>query len=99
MPLGSRHEEVGMILADGPAIVLRRDDGGVWRLDGPGALSECVGRRVTIAGVRSGFDLLEVEAVDGRAVHRAWIMSWELGLGVLATLTTLAGMVFSIAGR
>lgn len=67
LPLGSRHEEVGLVLAYRGGFVLRRDDGGVWRLDGPGALAVHVSGLVRIAGPCSGFDQLKVEAVNLQA--------------------------------
>lgn len=97
MPLGSRHEEVGVVLRRGGGLVLVGDDGGVWRLDVPSGLRDLAGRRVTIAGVRVGFDHLEVERVDGRSPPRPWIMSLEFGLGVLTTLVVLGGLVVAAA--
>lgn len=85
-----------MVFADGLGLVLRRDDGGVWRLDGPGALTQHVGRRVTIAGVRSGFDRLEVEAVDGRALRRLAIDIRDFGLGVLVVLLAITGIAATL---
>jgi hypothetical protein len=37
------------------------DDGGVWALDTDVEVSLMLGQRVTIEGVRSGFDRLDVE--------------------------------------
>lgn len=90
MPLGSRHEEVGLLRRDGAQVMLVRDDGGVWRLDGPEELSDRLGRRVAISGVRIGYDRLEVERIDGEALRRPWIWSWEFGAGVAFTLFMLA---------
>lgn len=68
MPLGSVHDEVGMLLSGPHGPLLRRDDGGEWRLDGPAALTRSGGRRVRVRGRRVGFDLLRVESLDGKAL-------------------------------
>ena len=49
MPRGTHHVETGLLLCDGPGLVLQRDDGGHWRLDAPG---------------RAGFDLLDVVRIE-----------------------------------
>jgi hypothetical protein len=41
--------------------VLEVDDGGVWALDLDHDPNALLGRRVTVEGVRSGFDRLDVE--------------------------------------
>ena len=63
MPLGSRQDEVGLILREDGRLVLRRDDGGTWHLDGPRDLDANLGRRVTLGGLRSGFDLIDVDSL------------------------------------
>lgn len=63
MPKGSRRELTGMLLNDRGRLFLRVDDGGTWRLQtDPRAFGQ-VGRRVSLEGIRVGFDLLDVEAV------------------------------------
>jgi len=62
--MGTAHDETGLLLWEGPHLVLARDDGGRWRLDGPARLEKLVGRRVRVLGVRSGFDLLDVRRFD-----------------------------------
>lgn len=42
-------------------LILQVDDGGVWALDAPSRAYKLVGTRVTVEGVRSGFDRLDVE--------------------------------------
>lgn len=64
MPLGSRHTETGLLLHAKHGLVLRRDDGGEWRLEAPSRLKRYVGRRVRIDGVRDGFDLLAVQRAE-----------------------------------
>lgn len=64
MPLGSPHDETGVLLWEGRFLTLQRDGGGRWRLDGPAELERLAGRRVRIVGVRSRFDLLDVECYE-----------------------------------
>lgn len=64
MPRGSRHIETGLLFERNHGIVLRRDDGGEWRLDAPRKARRLLGRRVRIDGVRDGFDLLAVTAIQ-----------------------------------
>jgi hypothetical protein len=68
MPLGKQYDEIGW-LNDGPeGLVLRRDDGGRWRLDvGFFAARRCrslLGQRVRVTGTRAEFDLLDVRSVE-----------------------------------
>jgi hypothetical protein len=63
MPLGSFHRETGLLLLQRGSPILQRDDGGRWRLDMVGRYEELLGRRVTVEGTRSGFDLLDVARV------------------------------------
>ena len=62
MPRGTRHTLTGTLRRTRLGYVLEMDDGGVWRLDvGWGSrVGRCIGQRVAIEGVRSGFDLLDV---------------------------------------
>lgn len=64
MPKGSRHDEQGLLLSDRGRLVLRRDDGGHWRLQADWNAYRMVGRRVRVEGVRCGFDLLDVERIS-----------------------------------
>lgn len=63
MPKGSRHDEQGLLLSDRGRLVLRRDDGGHWRLQADWDAYQMLGRRVRVAGIRCGFDLLDVERI------------------------------------
>lgn len=63
MPLGSSHDETGLLLREGRFLILRRDDGGRWRLDADPDAEKLLGRRVRVEGVRSGFDLLDVRRI------------------------------------
>jgi hypothetical protein len=64
MPRGSRHVETGVLLEGPHGLVLRRDEGGEWQLDAPFSARRLVGRRVRVEGVRDGFDLLAVTAIE-----------------------------------
>lgn len=65
MPRGTRHTLTGMLRWTRLGYALEMEGGGVWRLDiGWGwRVRRFVDRRVTIEGVRSGFDLLDVHRV------------------------------------
>lgn len=64
MPRGTCHTETGLLLTDGPMLVLDRDGGGQWRLDAPPSAAKFVGQRVRLTGIRDGFDLLAVEKIE-----------------------------------
>lgn len=64
MPIGSLHDETGLLLENRGKLSLRRDAGGVWRLDAPASAYRMVGQRVRMTGRRIDFDLLEVDAVQ-----------------------------------
>lgn len=64
MPRGTRHELVGILLGDGPYPALRVADGGEWRLDCNRMYRHLCGQRVRVVGVRSDFDLLDVERIE-----------------------------------
>lgn len=61
MPRGSKHDEQGLLLRERGFLILRRDDGGRWRLEADPEAEQFLGQRVRIEGVRTGFDLLSVE--------------------------------------
>ncbi|MCB4860365.1 MAG: DUF5818 domain-containing protein [Sphingobium sp.] len=63
MPLGSHHQEAGLLLRGPRGLVLKLDDGGEWRLDAPRSAEHHIGQRVHIEGTRDGFDLLAVERI------------------------------------
>jgi membrane protein implicated in regulation of membrane protease activity len=64
MPLGSRHDETGLLLMEHGALLLRRDDGGRWRLEADLPTEPMLGRRVRVQGVRGAFDMLVVERIS-----------------------------------
>lgn len=69
MPMGSRHRVTGRLMRSRRGLVLEVDDGGVYALDVDRPAEDLLGRRVTVEGVRSGFDRLDVEWI-GPALPR-----------------------------
>jgi hypothetical protein len=63
MPMGTTHDETGLLLREAGSLVLRRDDGGRWRLDAGRSAERLLGQRVRVQGIRSGFDLLDVQRI------------------------------------
>lgn len=63
MPRETRHSVTGLLDRTGRGHVLRVDGGGVWTLDPDRRLRKWLGQRVTIEGVRTGFDFLSVTRV------------------------------------
>jgi hypothetical protein len=63
MPRGTRHTLTGLLDWTERGHILRVDGGGVWTLDPDRALRKWLGKRVTIEGVRTGFDFLSVERI------------------------------------
>jgi hypothetical protein len=63
--MGKRYGEQGMLLKGNKpgSLVLQREDGGVWRLDANATALRLIGLRVRVVGVRSDFDLLDVETI------------------------------------
>lgn len=64
MPLGSKHDETGLLLREGVWLVLQRDDGGRWRLDTTSTAERLLGHRVRVQGTRGGFDILDVTKIE-----------------------------------
>jgi len=65
MPRGTRHNLTGTLRWTRLGYALEMDGGGVWRLD-LGIMwrvGRYVDQRVTVEGIRSGFDLLDVHAL------------------------------------
>lgn len=99
MSIGSKHQESGLLVKEGNALLLQRDDGGYWRLEAPRKAYRLVGQRVELVGSRCGFDELIVERIiaNGRVFHQAWTMRWQVGAAIAVTLVLLP-WVLSIAG-
>ena len=51
MPMGSRHDEIGLLRWDRGTLILLRDEGGRWRLETGRRAETMVGRRVHIVGL------------------------------------------------
>lgn len=64
MPMGSRHRLTGMLLSSSRGLILQVDDGGTYALDTPRSAHKLLGLRVTLEGVRVGFDRLDVEWIE-----------------------------------
>jgi hypothetical protein len=64
MARGERLVLSGLLLADCSQLVLRMDDGGQWRLESIRLHGKLLGKRVTVAGTRDGFDLIAVSRID-----------------------------------
>lgn len=79
MPMGTEHVVAGLLLTRRGEPVLEVDGGGTWRLDASRAARRFLGRRITVRGVRVGFDLLEVRAFwpadQSAPTRRSW---WRL---------------------
>jgi hypothetical protein len=61
MPMGTRHRVTGILLSSARGPVLQVDDGGVFALDLDHDATRLFGQRLTVEGLRSGFDRLDVE--------------------------------------
>lgn len=68
MPQGTRHELIGLLLRDGNVPVLQIAGGGTWRIDlgirAAWRARSMFGSKVTVTGVREGFDLIAVRTID-----------------------------------
>jgi hypothetical protein len=59
--IGTRYRLEGLLESSARGLVLRIDDGGIWALDTDASAERHVGLRVTVEGVRSGFDRIDVD--------------------------------------
>lgn len=87
MPRGSRHIETGFLFEGRQGLVLRRDDGGEWRLDAPLSARRLLGRHVRVDGVREGFDILAVTAIE--PVNGRWPAPETMGTRLIGFLRWL----------
>jgi hypothetical protein len=69
MPMGTRHVVHGTLRWTGHCWAVENDGGGTWRLMTRGRVEHLEGRRVTVTGVRCGFDMLDVATLEGAAAH------------------------------
>ena len=65
MPRGTRHTLTGKLCWDARnhIHVLNIEGGGYWFVDMPGRATRLIGQKVTVEGVRSGFNMLDVSRV------------------------------------
>lgn len=61
MPMGTRHRLTGLLMESARGPLLHMDDGGIYALDLDRSAMALLGQRVTVEGVRSGFDRIDVE--------------------------------------
>ena len=97
MPRGTRHELTGLLLRDGPTLFLRVDGGGEWRLDAPAHAWCLVGRRVSVTGMRDGFDLLGVQHLqvcEAGSGPRAAVRSRSPGAAIRHALSRCISALF-----
>jgi hypothetical protein len=64
MPMNREHLEAGLLLREGATLILRRDDGGRWRLEAGREAERWLGRRVRVRSTRCGFDAIAVAGTD-----------------------------------
>jgi hypothetical protein len=101
MSIGSEHHESGLLIHGAHTLILKRDDGGRWRLDVPRKADRLVGRRVTIEGKRSAFDMIDVHRIypEGQPPRQPFILSWQFGAGVLSVFVLLVAVIMIISNR
>lgn len=61
MPMGTRHRVTGLLKDSRRGLILEVDGGGVFALDTEPSARKFLGHKVTVEGVRSGFDRLDVD--------------------------------------
>ena len=64
MPLGTLHDQTGLLMCEEGWLVLQRDDGGRWRLDTLKRVEDLLSKRVCVRGTRGDFDILDVNRID-----------------------------------
>jgi len=77
MPLGTYHEETGTLRWTKLGYALETDGGGVWQLELSWTCraSAKVNRRVTVEGIRNGFDMLAIKSLrlaDPQPTREDW---------------------------
>ncbi|WP_255356005.1 DUF5818 domain-containing protein [Erythrobacter sp. AP23] len=85
MPRGARHIETGTLRPGRWGYSLEMDGGGVWQLDITRSARRYLGQRVTVEGVRSGFDLIDVHRIRPVAGNRKQRGFWQSLLGSQST--------------
>lgn len=64
MPIGDAVDIAGIVLRDGRRINLYVDGGGYWELQLFPSELWPLGRRVRVRGVRSGFNIIDVQNIE-----------------------------------
>jgi Protein of unknown function (DUF5818) len=87
MPKGTKHKETGILRRATLGYALEMDGGGRWLLDIKGSVRKLIGKRVTVEGKRTGFDLIYVDRVwfDGKP--------WRFGIWKRAELWLFSSMI------
>ncbi|UVO53738.1 DUF5818 domain-containing protein [Sphingomonas sp. SUN039] len=62
--MGTLHRATGLLMMARRGYELHVDGGGVWALDLTRSPKALLGRRVTVEGIRGGFDLLDVRKIE-----------------------------------
>jgi hypothetical protein len=63
VPTGKFQAEEGLLLRQRGRLILQKDDGGFWVLDGDPGAAGILGQRVRVEGVRSGVNELDVARI------------------------------------
>lgn len=99
MPRGVRHIETGILRPGRWGYSLETDSGGVWQLDVARSARRYLGQRVTVEGIRSGFDLLDVHRVGpGNSLPRKHPSPFRSNLNRLVSLSILIASLRWVIG-
>lgn len=97
VPLGAPANEAGLLLIERGHLILRRDDGGRWRLDASRRIHRLLGQRVKVQASRSGFDLLDVHAFGPERSQTLEKDSYSLPVALGVALIGLQAVVAVLA--
>jgi len=64
MPKWVPFEQVGILMRDGPYLVLSMPGGGYWRLEDVRLKREMLGTSVRVKGTRIGFNDISVDSIE-----------------------------------
>lgn len=95
MPLGERVHETGRLLLESGSYVLQLDGGGRWRLDLPARAADMLGQRVWLAGIRAGYDLLDVQVIGRVGEEGARVRARA---GLIGMIEAAAVVLLLVAG-
>lgn len=99
MPIGTKHQESGILIQDANQLLLQRDHGGYRRLYAPRRSRRLIGQRVSICGTRTGFDWLDVDSMASKHefIRTGFFNIWRFSAG-LVTILFVFSLVMTIAG-